>query len=858
MTGLFKDTTFLVIETQDDEEYTSTWIQDIIKRNLGSAVLLSPEISDQAIQKHSISHIITSTYKFNGYSRAQDLMLPVTTAQWLEDSELASQRKNYRLYSPHPVPFMDKVVVCVADNLPPGDKEMMYAGVRAFGGQYLDSLSRYTTHLVAVDLSNIKSVLVANIKKREDLKIQIVLPHWLDDCFKQQKRLDEAPYRLSDPVALRTGKPNFEAKTSAYETLLGDENYDENTPSQANEALLGKRVYLASDYCLSEHLKESIHEMIQLCGGEVVEQFDVDNLDVYIGQYREGSEYDACLRSSEIEVASLRWLYQVARRREYLLPLKSNALNFPLPRGHIPEFSGLRISITGYSGDARHYLSLLITIMGALFTKTLDCNNNYLVAEKHGGEKYMAVKSRWPEVKIVNHLWIEHCFAKWRFVDHLESIYQQVLPSTPRLGTTVIDVSLLKGKASRQDLSLNVDDSATEDFELNISSHPNNDNQEGTSPSSDDQIPANIEQKKDELPEAQEKEKFSSRDKENEGVELDHDYLVIQVNEASSPVTSRGRRSAKEKAAKKLHDDMENLNKYASILKSSRKMKSYMEELESSSNKAKEASAQKQPAEEEVAKTPAAKKRKILDEDSIWQVVIMTGCEKLLILNRADVVKLSKVGIKVVNDYKANRKIDTIVAPRVLRTEKFLKCLSQCEQVLHPKYLVEILEEIKKNPQLSLTDIRADFAMNLYSLDSVLSVKKVNNELGVASKENGLKLLLEAPNKGSVFKELKLNLSHNLNGGPDLIASILKEHGLEEVKFIKLTGTFDPKKCLANFDGKVIVIAHKDKDSKVADDVSSDNVVVVDWDWCVKSIFQLKLVDFEDFKCGKHKSSTLS
>lgn len=166
MSGVFDAVVFLLIQDFIEAESSTSWVQDIIKRNGGRCICLTLDISHKALQENDISHIISPRYDFSGYSQALSMMIPITTPIWLEDSELASQKKNYRLYSPQPVPFMDKVVVCIANNLPEGDKEMMYAGVRAFGGQYLDSLSRYTTHLISLDLSNNKSVLAANIRKK--------------------------------------------------------------------------------------------------------------------------------------------------------------------------------------------------------------------------------------------------------------------------------------------------------------------------------------------------------------------------------------------------------------------------------------------------------------------------------------------------------------------------------------------------------------------------------------------------------------------------------------------------------------------------------------------------------------------
>lgn len=852
MSALFEESVFLVIDYLEKESLSLSTIQEIITRNGGRYILLAPESSLNAIQNNSISHVITSNYNFSGLKKARDLMLPITSPQWLQDSELSSQRKNYRLYSPQPSPFMDKVVVCIADNLPEGDKDMMYAGVRAFGGQYLDSLSRYTTHLIANDLSNNKSVLAANIKQRENLKIQIVLPHWLDDSFKAQKLVDEKPYRLSDPVTLRTGNPNFEIRGTVADSIFDDEaSASLSLSTSYQDVLHGKRLFLASDHSLSEHFRDSLCELIELYGGIVVTDFELAEIDVYIGKYREGSEYRQCVNAARVEVASLRWLYQVVVRKEFVSPLESNLLNYPLPRTQIPELVGKRVSVTGYSGDARHYLSLLITAMGALFTKTLDAQNSYLVAEKHRGEKYMAVKSRWPDVKIVNHFWVEHCFAQWKFVGPSSTIYQNVEEVTPRLGTTVIDKSLIELSINRRDTMQTVDDSFGEKSDAKSDGRS-----DGFEVSEGGLRAVQAETSKAASPEPT--VIASSPLKKDEPQTSDAFIVADGSSQPEEPIEqkfSRSSRSAKQKASSKLHSDMEDLNKYTSILKSTRKMNTYMRELESSIDKAKKkpvtagSSIESKKRDSDTSsiskRSPPLKKQK--GSELVEQVAIMTGCEAELTLNRADVVLLGRLGIKVVNDYSTLRKVHLLVAPRVLRTEKFLKCLSQCIRVIHPSYFAELLSYVKSHPDHSPSECLASTPIDNYLLDTVISVKHINEDLGVCTKESGLTHLLNAPNKGRVFKGLNLNLSHNLNGGPDLITSILKEHGVDEIKKVKLSNHFTRRELIANHDKRSILIAHKDKDKRFVKSLCSEDVTIVEWDWCVKSIFKLRLDEFRDY-----------
>lgn len=872
--AIFLDTKFLVVQTSQESDSYIQWIKSLIERNGGVAIIVQDTSKTNDLERKEINHVITSTYEFTDFHDVQDLMIPITSPEWLEDSELACQKKNYRLYSPVPLPFLDKVVVCIADNLPEGDKEVMYAGVRAFGGQYLDALLRYTTHLIAVDLSNNKSVVAANIKKLEDLQIRIVLPHWIDDCIRSQRHVDESPYLLLDPVVLRTGRPNFPPTTTAD---------GEEPPRESTEAapLAGKTVYLAKDYNLSEHLQESIYAMISECGASMADTFDPDHVLVYVGKYRNGSEYKEAVESPTVDVASLEWVYFLARRHAYVPPLQSNMLHFPVPRKEVPGFANKRISVTGYSGDARHYLTQLITAMGGIFTKTLDSENDFLVTAVHRGEKYNAVKTRWNNISVVNHLWIEECFSKWGFLDPKSLHYTKVDKNTRPLGLTRVDLKCLESKkAELPSPMLDVDDSDS----LSI---PEAANSQAAKPQELVELPENVlsagpikETSKSAEPESDMEtskagspdspEMETSRSPENElpqaveppsevaeppseVAEPASDALLVMDPPELATTSSRGR-SAKAKASEKLHTNMEDLNEFLLVSKSSRKMKSYMEQLEKDAQKRKakttdngENSETENP--QELVLPPPKKKAKKLPKETPHVTAIITGCEQEIVLNRADIVKLGRVGIQVGNELSGatGQNKNVIVAPRILRTEKFLKGLSRCDSIVHPRYLTEVLSLLKSDPEITWTQIEKQVSIKYYLLDRIVPIKEINDDLGVKGPQSGLEKLLHSENRGKVFSGMTLNLSTNLNGGADLIASILAEHNVERTKTVKLTPSTG--KDLLDLDkDRRIVVGHKSKDRKVASRLSGKDVVFVEWDWCVKSIFKQELENLDEYK----------
>ncbi|KAM9898788.1 hypothetical protein OXX79_006104 [Metschnikowia pulcherrima] len=832
MSAVFRDTRFLVIDggaeaAELEDGLTISQIKVLITENGGVCETRTRSASSGATEKLRIHHIITRTTDFAEFAAASDLMIPITTPQWLTDSVSQGQKRNYRLYMPEPVPFMDKVVLCIADNVAQGDKEIMYAGVRAFGGQFLDALSRYTTHLVAMDLSNNKSVVAANIRKKESLEVKIVLPHWVDACMRQQRHVPEEPYLLTNPAVLSSGKPDFSQAPPESQNSLEDHE------SSRASILAGKRVFVAADYYLSEHLRASVHALITSCGGVVQTKYNREEIDVYLCKFRAGPQFKACCADPAVEVASLQWLYHIVMRGAYSSPLQSNMLLFPVPEAGIPQFQSLRISITGISGDARHYLATLIAAMGATFTKTLDCNNNFLVCAQLSGEKYQAAKMRWLDVRIVNYMWIEDCFAAWSYLDPSLARYTSFGAKTRILGRAHLTQSDVDKWLVDENAS-DVGDSMHEGTDLDIV--PNATPQPPSSPKLPSLDPKSAQTTQDV---SQTAKGTQGKSQSAEIFSQDPPAFVDTTNFSSPMVNGRTGRSAKAKASLKLHSDMEDLNQYTSMSKSSRKMKTYMEQLE------KTATPTKKKKEEVIdivaAEEPQPKKQKVVKE--VHLVAIMTGCESILTLNKVDTAKLSKIGIQVVTDYNSKKHIDTIIAPKVLRTEKFLKSLSKAKRIVHPTYLSDILGR-SSLATLTWEDLCREFNIDHYSLDKVVPIKQINNDLDVSGKSSGLVRLL-SQDVDPVFSGLSLNLSSNLNGGADLISSILREHGLTASKTVKVTAGTRKSGLLSMEDDTTILVAHKSKDKKAV--AGLEGVTVVEWEWCVKSIFHKKLQSYSDY-----------
>jgi hypothetical protein len=845
-------------------------IVSILQKN-GAKNVYTKKVSDTSTHYlnqpcYHITHIIANTTEFIEYSDALESMIPVTSNNWVLESVSAQKLVNPAKYNPDPKFFMKDCYVCVADNLPMGDKEVIYGGVKAFGGNYLDVLTKFTTHLIAVDLSNEKSIIASSAIDDGEVKIdiKIVLPHWIDHCIMAGKRLDETPYLLPNP-------PILQKSPSAQIDLIDDFP----TSSPKTEFFTDKTFYISSDYNLSERLSLANTRLIESQGGKVISTFDVDVVDIYIGKYRAGAQYRAAFSSSTIVVANLQWLYHIIVNQKWILPINSNLLHYPYPIHH--PLNNLQISITNYSGDARIYLSKLIELLGGTFTKTLTKENDYLIVAKPEGKKYNTAKYKWlnennePIIKTVNHLWLEECYANGELLDDSQLRYAFLGRNNDGLEFLLGKTKLIESKLAEPEKDEHLEEIRSDAAEVGYLENDEEIERRDPPVKQVKEVPASRQisnVQAIDTPDAQvvssaqpdsslTQDKSQLNDEQIDQVKETDEDQNTATNEKSQEVEivqPRLGRSAAKKAALKLHNAMDDLNEYQKMVKSVTKMKTYMEELETTLTPTKRSKTASPTPNKKTKSSPslAASKSAITKYDI---TAVMTGCELEVTLNKLDISKLAKVGIKIYSEFSHKLKINTLIAPKILRTEKFLSSLSKVNRIVHPKYVIDVLRKleecdiINEDPEIIVKSVDIDN----YSLDRILPVQEINQELGYKSKGNGLKNLVSSIKPEGLFAETSLNLSSNLNGGIDIISKILKIHGMKDYKEVKMTANLEKKLIPFEEGGQYILVAHKTKDTKLINAFkklkrdSNFKGIVVEWDWCVKSIFQMKLQDLNQF-----------
>jgi hypothetical protein len=438
--GIFTGVVFTIIPSDDLDGREI----ELIRRSLESqGGLHRPvDVNDEHIlELDQITHIISTHIDFRQYAAALDHGIDVVKPTWVGHSLGKGKQASARQYSPDPSQIFQDVIFTVGD-LPAGDARAITAGVMVLGGQYSGQLTKLVTHIVTMSLDDER----CHVAKERNVGCKIVLPHWIDACLKLGKKISEKPYLFPDPEILRAEygtsirsypTPHLEGATVATPTGLPCPT-PPISPSKSRKslnALSCKRIFFSKDLEISAHIHKTLKELIHSSGGSCVS--NVDAADIYIGQFRYGADYISAARAGK-EVANLSWLYHVVNRNQYSNPL-NKLLHYPVPRHGIAGFENMKISISNYSGDARTYVENLIKYCGAEFTKTMKQDNTHLVTAHTQSEKYEAAQE-W-NINVVNHLWLEESYAKCA-VQTLSNPKYTTFPARTNLGEVAGQISL--------------------------------------------------------------------------------------------------------------------------------------------------------------------------------------------------------------------------------------------------------------------------------------------------------------------------------------------------------------------------------------------------------------------------------
>jgi len=185
--------------------------------------------------------------------------------------------------------------------------------------------------------------------------MKVVLPHWFDDSFKAQHLMDTAPYEFPEPSLLKPQPrgTGIEGPTLSKDqkTLLRAIELAENGSSKRLKEDLkgniwqGRRILLSATLALETGRRETVEELIERTGGIVVragtsllEEDAVEEFDVLVTRYREGSAYLRALQLHKT-IGTLAWLFHVEYSGSFVSPTK-HLLHFPVRPQKIPDLVG--------------------------------------------------------------------------------------------------------------------------------------------------------------------------------------------------------------------------------------------------------------------------------------------------------------------------------------------------------------------------------------------------------------------------------------------------------------------------------------------------------------------------------------
>ncbi|BFZ60104.1 regulator of Ty1 Transposition [Saitoella coloradoensis] len=441
---IFEDVVFYIRQPSIDEVQTAELRQKLLSNGAREA----PHMPD-GIDLGKVTHIVTGDIDFKEFGECEARSVEIVTPKWVETSVQRSKQLNPQCYSPDPrMIFSGLLVTC--SELPPGDRDAIYGGIKALGGEYTDKLLRTTTHIVALSANNEKC---RQAMARPGLGIKIVLPHWFDDCLKLRRRIGEGPYLFGGagevpeickganlPDESLPPVPPAEASAEGKYTHADPLHLP---PQPMSPFLAGRKIFLAKDWEVAPHLRQSLQQTILNAGGVPVDQ--VAAADVYVGQWREGDDYvDASKR--DLVVGNLIWLYWMLAHTQWISP-RIHLLHYPKMKGGLPHMRNMVITVSNYTGNTRTYLEQLVLASGAKFTKSMRQNENtHLITASPTGSKYEHARS-WGLV-VVNHLWLEETYGKWCPMSPTESRFT-ALPEGRNL-MEVVHKTPIDGEALRQ------------------------------------------------------------------------------------------------------------------------------------------------------------------------------------------------------------------------------------------------------------------------------------------------------------------------------------------------------------------------------------------------------------------------
>ncbi|SCU94331.1 LAFA_0F21198g1_1 [Lachancea sp. 'fantastica'] len=840
---------------------------------------------------HDVHAIISITSKFWFYRVAAfDFLIPVVTPDWVQACVSTKRITRASGFSPDPAYVLKNCQIYISrHSFNSSEYELYSALLRSVGALCIDYLSSKASHILTKDAQDPAIAAVANI---EGLNIKYVLPTWAVQIFMTGKYINEEGHILdpkSRPADVQTQLSNSwkRMETVGFQPTV--------------RFLQNHKIFLSLDLTLPSQSYNFLIDLIQAAGGDVVRHIQAKDIryssgDCFVGQSWNSEECHEASREN-LYIGNILWILQMWSLGSFVNPSEKLLLSPLRPR--VFKKDELILGYTTYLGQQRNYIQKLVDALGGVSTTEFTKKNTHLLTCFPFGQKYEAA-IRWKDsCKIVNHLWLEDCYRyqKQMSVDDtkytelpvhggLSARLGQMPLSTPTHDTfdddpadTIIPQELITDGSFKEPFSpeeyhntaLEMDAPVdTEDHAISvINAKDTTDLSNGThrerTPETDHSEIFQIQHDSDvisELPASKPVDAIvtiaqsdvEARRGHSEQERTSTPEVDLEIEGPNSPVgeqspllagsvdatqsrqgvssslasemqsqlpSSTNSRRAKEKAVMKLHTDMEALNEFQQNLKRKKSGSLLPEELQ----RLKQLKVMEDRVRHLLENADTPEKPKGRGKRPYDIVAVCTGCHEAI--DDLDLELLKMLGITIANTITPQ--CNTIIAPKKLRTPKFLTSLSfhPLKYALLPEFLTSVITLARDGTsghKLPETDHYVIPDLGKEILERTHLQTKVFQRAGIVS----------------------INVTDDVPGGQDVLSSILMAHGVQDVHV--LPKKFAAEDIHANINKKKspthILVAQKATQAKrfsklCAELQGEKQVMVVEWNWCVDSIFKL-------------------
>ncbi|RDL42012.1 BRCT protein [Venustampulla echinocandica] len=755
---LFEHLVFSIVPSRDLIEAQIVGLQGTIEDHKGEVLAIK---RNGKIDLDNVTHIIAATSDFPQYLEARQNMICIVRPSWVTESLLKRKPAQTRPHSPDPNLFFSTLVITCAD-IPSGDKAAVAGAVVALGGMESSSLTKLTTHICALTMDHPKCQQAVE----RNLKCQIVLPHWFDDCLKLGKKIDERPYLLPNPEILRVNPDDAVPLPTESTNIQGASSpRPESLPLPTDsprhlDVFQSKTVMMSGDLEIGSRLRKVLEDLVIDGGGAITHS--VHSADMFICQWRDGRDY-VFASCAGIDVGNLAWLYHLITHNEWTSPLR-RLLHYPLPRGGIPGFEEFRITLSNYGGEARTYLENLVLAAGAEFTKSMKVDNTHLITARKSSEKCNAA-DEW-NINMVNHLWIEESYARCKMQELTDPRYTHFPPRTNLgevIGQTQFDPKVLKAAYFPKDPTPGPDDPkplsrpVMQEKDSNLSSPRKSD--DDTAMGSQDE---NNDQEDEHTGKAEKKGHASlPKSRATTAANVSTPSAKRRISTGRGNSTPSSSRSAKQQAVLYISGMAGDIALYEKEKKrkgpiwGGERAANQIDKQRSLERSSSPAQKEEDGYSDEETRTP---KRQRISLPPISIKLLVTGYQAWVnnpTKEDMDKKKLRELGIQIVQDPK---KCTHLAAPAMVRTKKFLCALAMGPTIVRSDFIDACI----KTGEVPDAE---DF--NLKDSDNEKKFKLKLKDVGRRAKAN----------KRSLLKRVPIYCTQDIPNGPETYEDIVKANG---------------------------------------------------------------------------------